>query len=202
MAPTSGGQYHWVSMLAPPRSRKFLGYITGWLTLTGWQATVASGAYLTGTAIQGLILLTHPNYIDNIRNWHGTLLFWAVVLLGYVINTAASSLLSRFEGLVLVFHIIGFFAVIFPLAFLSEHSTSDAVFHTFLNLGGWQTQGLSFCVGVIGNVFAFIGGDGAIHVRLELFPSFLFASSPFFFDLSIFICSGQPIGVLTMFRIS
>ena len=34
MAPTSGGQYHWVSMLAPARYQKFLGYITGWLTLT------------------------------------------------------------------------------------------------------------------------------------------------------------------------
>ena len=28
-APTSGGQYYWVSMLAPPYCRKFLSYITG-----------------------------------------------------------------------------------------------------------------------------------------------------------------------------
>ncbi len=28
-APTSGGQYHWVSMLAPPSSQKFISYITG-----------------------------------------------------------------------------------------------------------------------------------------------------------------------------
>jgi hypothetical protein len=28
-APTSGGQYHWVSEFAPASSQKFLSYITG-----------------------------------------------------------------------------------------------------------------------------------------------------------------------------
>lgn len=28
-APTAGGQYHWVSMLAPRSSRKFFSYVTG-----------------------------------------------------------------------------------------------------------------------------------------------------------------------------
>ncbi|KAM0809433.1 putative Choline transport protein [Seiridium cardinale] len=168
MAPTSGGQYHWVSMMAPPSSRKFLGYITGWLEITGWQALVASGGFVTGTMIQGLIVLTHPDYLDIARNWHGTLLFWGVVLLSYVINTAVGSLLAKFEGLVLVLHLLGFFAVIFPLALLSEHGTTSDVFNNFLNLGGWESQGLSFCIGILGNVFAFLGGDGAIHMSEEI----------------------------------
>ncbi|KAI1809055.1 amino acid transporter-like protein [Poronia punctata] len=96
-----------------------LGYITGWLTLTGWQASVA------------------------------------VVLFSYAVNTAFPSSLSKFEGLVLVLHILGFFAVIFPLEFLREHATSDA------------TQGLSFCIGILGNVFAFIGGHGAIYASFH-----------------------------------
>ena len=29
MAPTSGGQYHWVSEFSSPRYQKFLSYITG-----------------------------------------------------------------------------------------------------------------------------------------------------------------------------
>jgi hypothetical protein len=32
-APTSGGQYHWVSMLAPPRAQKFFSYIIGQFAL-------------------------------------------------------------------------------------------------------------------------------------------------------------------------
>ncbi|KAI1777982.1 putative GABA permease [Hypoxylon cercidicola] len=168
MAPTSGGQYHWVSMLAPPSSRKILGYIAGWLTITGWQALLASGGFVTGTMIQGLILLTHPEYANHAKNWHGTLLFWAVVLLSYVINTSVGTLLAKFEGFVLVIHILGFFAVIFPLVVLSEHGTATDVFDTFLNLEDWQTQGLSFCIGILGNVFAFLGADGAIHMSEEI----------------------------------
>jgi choline transport protein len=165
MAPTSGGQYHWVSMMAPASCRKFLGYLTGWLTLTGWQAFVASGAYLTGTMIQGIILLTHPGYLNTMQNWHGTLLFWAVILLSYAINTSIGSVLAKFEGIVLVIHILGFFAVILPITLIGKPSSPEAVWNTWLNLGGWQTQGLSFSIGIIGNVFAFIGADGAIHVR-------------------------------------
>ncbi|KAI0469300.1 putative GABA permease [Xylaria cf. heliscus] len=136
MAPTSGGQYHWVSMLAPPSVQKPLSYMTGWLTITGWQSLVASGGYVTGTMIQGLILLTYPEYAENI-----------------------------FEGFILVIHIVGFFAVIFPLALLSRHGTATDVFENFSNMGGWPTQGLSFSIGIMGNVFAFLGGDGAIYVR-------------------------------------
>jgi choline transport protein len=165
MAPTSGGQYHWVSMLSPPRTRKFLSYTTAWLALTGWQSTVASTAYFTGTLIQGLILLTHPDYANTIQNWHGTLLFWGIVLFAFTINSPAGRVLARFEGIVLVIHVLGFFATILPLVLLGQPTSSTAVWNTWLNLGGWPTQGLSFSIGVLGNAFSFLGADAAIHVR-------------------------------------
>ncbi|KAJ0122158.1 hypothetical protein J7T55_002670 [Diaporthe amygdali] len=169
MAPTSGGQYFWVSILAPKSCRKFLGYLIGWLTIIGWQSLVASGGFVTGTMIQGLILLNHPSYLSNMENWHGTLLFWAVVLTAFSINTVFGKLLSKFEGFILVLHILGFFAVLLPMVWLStEKSDTQAVFATWYNLGGWQTQGLSFCVGILGNVFAFLGADGAIHMAEEI----------------------------------
>lgn len=165
MAPTSGGQYHWVSMLSPLPTRKFLNYLTGWLTLTGWQALVASGGYVTGIMIQGLIVLCNPDYVEKMQNWHETFLLWAVLLLGFAINTALGKLLARFEGFALIIHILGFFGVMLTLVLMGEHTSSDAVFDTWYNLGGWKTQGLSFCIGILGNVFAFLGADCAIHVR-------------------------------------
>ncbi|KAI0100861.1 hypothetical protein GGR51DRAFT_341014 [Nemania sp. FL0031] len=86
MAPTSGGQYHWVSILSPPSMQKFLGYITGWLQLTGWQAIISSSGLLTGTMIQSLAVLTHPEYRDRMQNWHGTFISWGIILLNYTIN--------------------------------------------------------------------------------------------------------------------
>ncbi|KAF2963010.1 hypothetical protein GQX73_g10559 [Xylaria multiplex] len=168
MAPTSGGQYYWVSMLSPPGARKFLSYTTAWLALTGWQSTVASAAYLTGTLIQGLILLTHPDYINTIQNWHGTLLFWGIILFAFAINSPVGRVLARFEGIVLVIHILGFFATILPLVLLGQPTSSTAVWDTWLNLGGWPTQGLSFSIGVLGNAFSFLGADAAIHMSEEI----------------------------------
>lgn len=39
------------------------------------------------------------------------------------------------------------------------------MFTEFSNGGGWPTQGLSFFVGLVGNVFAMFGCDSAVHVR-------------------------------------
>lgn len=38
MAPTSGGQYHWVSEFAPPSTQHILSYVTGWISCLAWQA--------------------------------------------------------------------------------------------------------------------------------------------------------------------
>jgi len=51
-----------------------------------------------------------------------------------------------------------------PLVVLGPHGNSADVFKLFLNGGGWPTQGISFFVGLLGNVFAFFGADGAYHV--------------------------------------
>ncbi|KAI0151792.1 amino acid transporter [Xylariaceae sp. FL1272] len=168
MAPTSGGQYHWVSILSPPGCQKFLGYITGWLQLTGWQAIISSSGLLTGTLIQSLILLTHPGYGEHMQNWHGTLISWAVILLNFAINASFSTVFAKFEGFAFIFHILGFFAVLLPLVLLGGPTDARAVFQTFLNGGGWQTQGLSLSIGISGTVFALLGGDGAIHMAEEI----------------------------------
>lgn len=155
IAPTSGGQYHWVSMLAPPSISKFLSYITGWLTVGGWQAAVASAGFFSGTLIQGLIILTVPSYEP--QAWHGVLLSWAVLLFVVLINAFVNSLLPKFERLVLVLHILGFFAILIPLVALGSHDNATDVFTVWQNGGGWNSQGISFVVGLLGNVFAFSG---------------------------------------------
>ncbi|KAL8783597.1 MAG: hypothetical protein Q9213_004526 [Squamulea squamosa] len=162
----SGGQYYWVAMLAPPTSRRFLSYITGWLNVIGWQALAASGAYLCATIIQGLIVLNNPTY--NFQRWHGTLLLWAVICVAVLVNTVISSLLPKIECVILILHILGFFAVMIPLVYMAPHTTAKDVFTLFINGGGWQTTGLSFFVGLYGNVFAFLGTDAAIHMSEEI----------------------------------
>jgi amino acid transporter len=159
-------------MLAPRSSQKLLSYISGWLTLCGWVASLSSGAFLTGGLVQGLIMLCQPDtYVP--QNWHVTLLYWAIIGFCVFINVAAGWLLPKFEGALLVLHILGFFAILIPLLVLGPQGDAKEIFTTFLNLGGWDSQGLSFCIGIMGSVFAFVGGDGPIHVHHPFFFSFL-----------------------------
>lgn len=191
-APIAGGQYFWTSILAPKRYRKFLSYIAGivpldlaflpylnqsfsalantpslgWLTSLAWIATLATGSTFVGTMIQGVIILNYPNY--NPKQYQGTLLCWAVIAVAVFVNTVVSSLLPVIEGFILFFHITGFVAIIITLVYLAPHGSTIDVFHTVLNGGNWPTQGLSFCVGFIGNVATFVGRLEKMTVAREL----------------------------------
>ncbi|KAI9832416.1 MAG: hypothetical protein M1819_004405 [Sarea resinae] len=165
-APTSGGQYHWTFLFSPPKYRKFFSFITGWQSVLAWQACLASAAYLAGTMIQGLMVLNHPDY--DFKRWHGTLLLYAVMLLALFFNTYLADHLPKVEGAVLTLHILGFFGILIPMTYLAPHGNAHDVFATFLNLGGYHSMGLSFFVGIITTVFAFLGADGAVHMCEEI----------------------------------
>ena len=138
----------------------------GWFTVLGWQAFVASVGFLNGTMTQGLIILADATYVP--KPWHSVFLYWGIILFGVSINTVVSSWLPKFEALILILHILGFFAVILPLVILGPHAQASKVFGTFINSGNWPTNALSFFVGLLGNVYAFFGADGAIHMAEEI----------------------------------
>ena len=129
--------------------------VKGWLTVLAWQSIVASGGYLSGTMIQGLIILNHPNYVP--QQWHGTFLFWATILVSVFVNTVVSSILPQIEGMIFILHILGFLAILIVLSYMAPHAQASEVFALFLNQGEWKTQGLSFMIGLIGISFSFVG---------------------------------------------
>ncbi len=116
--------------------------------------------YLAGAQIQGLITLTRPSYTPH--PWHTVLLFWASMVFTIIMNTIVGKFLPKFEGSILIIHILGFFAILLPLAILGSHQPASEVFKTFLNTGNWPTQGLSFMIGLIGSVYTF---TGTYHIR-------------------------------------
>ncbi|KAK4216303.1 choline transport protein [Rhypophila decipiens] len=167
IAPTTGGQYHWVAILAPESCRNFLVYITAWLTTIAWQAMGVSCGYLTATLIQGIVVLANPSYTPTA--WQTVLLLWAVMLFAVVINSTTSRALARVEGLVLILHLAGFFGVLIPLVYFTEpHNDPQMVFTTFINEGGWSTQALSFFVGFPTLASSLIGADCAVHMSEEI----------------------------------
>ncbi|CAD6571500.1 MAG: hypothetical protein ASARMPRED_004616 [Alectoria sarmentosa] len=165
-APTAGGQYHWVSMLAPTSSRRFLSYLTGWMTALAWQSAITSGGFLSGSLIQGLLVLNYPD--KTFHPYQVTLLGYSCLLIAVFVNTVIVELLPSIESIMLIIHIIGFFVVMIIISYMAPHSSAVDVFTVFSNGGGWPTQGLSVMVGLIGNVFSFTGADAAVHMAEEI----------------------------------
>ncbi|KAJ5091052.1 hypothetical protein NUU61_005922 [Penicillium alfredii] len=169
IAPTSGGQYHWVSELASPRYQKFLSYTTGWMSVLAWQSGAASGSFLTGTIIQGLISIRDPSYQP--QNWQGTLFVFAMVAVIYFFNVYAASWMPRIQNVLLALHLLCWVVVIVVLFAMAPHNSAQAVFTEFRNGGGWPTVGMSLMIGQISAIYGslrFPGSDATAHISEEV----------------------------------
>ncbi|KAL9593955.1 MAG: hypothetical protein Q9219_007293 [cf. Caloplaca sp. 3 TL-2023] len=166
MAPTAGGQYHWVSEFATPGAQKLVSYLTGWLCVLGWQAGSAAGCYLAATEIQGLIILNHADYVP--QRWHGSLMAIALVCVSLFINTVLAKALPTIQASILVLHVCGFIAILIPLWVLPSHTPAQEIFTQFNDGGDWHSVGLASLVGILSPTVALIGPDAAVHIAEEV----------------------------------
>jgi hypothetical protein len=63
--------------------------------------------------VQGLIILNKSDYVP--EAWHAVLLTFATVSIAVLFNTLLAKKLPLVEGLVLILHVSGFFAILIPL---------------------------------------------------------------------------------------
>ncbi|KAF2140464.1 uncharacterized protein K452DRAFT_229802, partial [Aplosporella prunicola CBS 121167] len=199
MYPTSGGQYHWVALMSPPRWAKFLSWFTGWVSVLGWQANCASACYLTGSMIQGLLVLNDPGY--PYKRWHATLIMYAVLLFSLCINTVGVRFLPAAEGVILILHVLGFFAILIPLVHLAPISSASFVFTDFIKtaaypegLSSGYPDGLNWLVGLLTGAAVFLGFDGSCHMAEEVKNASLNVPRSMFF--TIFLNGALGFGML------
>ena len=121
----------------------------------GWQTGIASIAFLAGLQIQGLIALNSSTYAP--QRWQGTLLVIAVASFSIIFNTVFASKLPMVEGLVLILHLFGFFAILIPLWVLAPRNSASVVFTQFSDGGGWGSNAVACLVGLLSPVFTILG---------------------------------------------
>ncbi len=119
-------------------------------------------AFLAGTIIQGLIILNDPTYI--FERWQGTMLVIAITSFAILFNTFLAKKLPMVEGLILIIHIVGLFAIVIPLWVLAPRNTAKAVFTEFSNGGGWSSTGTSVMVGLSTSIVSMLGFDCGVHM--------------------------------------
>jgi choline transport protein len=121
----------------------------------GWHTGIAAGGYIFANMLIGLLALNHEGYSS--RPFHGTLIVIAVTVVCMVFNTFFAKKLPLIEGIILVLHVFGFFAILIPLWVLSPRSPASVVFGPLQDNGGWGSKGLAYLVGLIGPIYALMG---------------------------------------------
>ncbi|KAK1691107.1 amino acid/polyamine transporter I [Colletotrichum godetiae] len=163
--PHPGGQYIWVHRLAPPKSRRFLSYITA---VISWLAAVATGSSTclsVPVGICSIITLLDPNFVY--KRWMG---FLGFQLLNIVTVSGASfeSLLPKISKIMLLFScttIVVIFITLFAMS--DEHASAKDFFVTTVNISGWQ-NGIAFIIGMNGANWSFSCLDVATHLAEEM----------------------------------
>lgn len=130
------------------------------MAMIGWWANTAAGVYFAATVTQGLVVLNYPNYVS--EGWQGTLMMFAALIICVTVNSIGAKLLPQIEGLILIFHIAGFFAILIPLVYLAPHKDASFVFGAFENTSGWNNPGLTWLIGLAGTNLPFIGATSLL----------------------------------------
>ncbi|KAF2205643.1 putative amino acid permease [Delitschia confertaspora ATCC 74209] len=166
MIPLSGGQYNWVAILAPPKLSHFLSYLTGWITTITWQSAVPAVTYMCSNMIVALVDFHYPN--QTLKNWHATLIFFAVTFVAVFINTYLGRVFPTIECFSFLLHVFGFFVVLIVMVYLAPKAPPSSVFENYINGGGFSSTAVSVFVGTIPIMFGFVGFDSAAHIAEEI----------------------------------
>lgn len=82
----------------------------------------------------------------------------------FIVLTAFSGKLPLLEGVVLIVHLAGFFAIIVPLWVMAPIAPARVALFEFQNNGGWSSTGLSAMIAMTTPLAALLGYDCSLHM--------------------------------------
>ncbi|KAK7744855.1 hypothetical protein SLS53_003088 [Cytospora paraplurivora] len=155
--PTAGGVYYWAALLSTPEWAPIASWVTGWLTLVGnWTVTLSinfGGAQL----ILSAITLWDEDFVANA--WQTVLMFWAVMLLTYLVNVFGSRWLDQINTMCIYWtgaSVIIILVVLLAMAKGGRRSGEFVFAHYDASGSGWPT-GWSFFVGLLQPAYVLTG---------------------------------------------
>lgn len=164
--PVAGGQYTWVSLLAPRKIARPMSYITGWFMLTGILAMGSANNSFAANFTLGQANLVFPSY--TIENWHTVLVTYLVALSAAALNIWTPHLLNRIARAILIWNLGSFVIIIIVLLATNTHKQDPSfVFQQFQNTTGFGSA-MGTVVGIVQSFFGMCCYDGPSHMTEEM----------------------------------
>ncbi|KAH0020993.1 GABA permease, partial [Aureobasidium melanogenum] len=164
MTPSSAGQYFWVSEFSSRRWQQSLSYVTGWMTILGYQCANASGLFLTGSLIQSMITIYRPANGDSM--WQTIVFMLPCLGVVVLINLYGSRTIAMLQNVSMSLHILALIAIIAILGVLSPHIPLKRAFLQFENTE-WSSTALAVLAGQTNANFSLFYVDAPIRLSEE-----------------------------------
>ena len=217
--PTAGGVYYWAALLSTRKWAPIASWVTGWLTLVGnWTVTLSinfGGAQLILSAIN----IFNEDYVPNA--WQTVLMFWATMLVCFLVNVFLSKHLDLINKLCIYWTGASIIILLITLLTMagSGRRSGEFVFANYdASASGWPT-GWSFFVGLLQPAYVLTGYGMVASMCEEVqnpqrevpkaivlsvvaagFTGLLYLIPILFtlpdIDMLLAVASGQPIGLL------
>ena len=153
--PTSGGMYHWATILGGPG----WGWFTAWFNILGLIATIAGIDYGCAQFLMPLLGLPSSTAL--------LLLVYGAVLASHgLINHYGIRLVARLNDASVTVHIVGVAAIVGALLLFAPKQPVSFFFHA-VNSNGMHFYGWAFLLGLLQAQWTFTGYDGSCHVSEE-----------------------------------
>lgn len=129
----------------------------------GWIFLVGTAASLSSNLILGLVSLTHQTFV--LKTWHTYLVYVAIVLIAFTINSMANRLLPLVNRAAFTWSILGFFiiALVTIICARPDYQAGSWVFGATINETGWPS-GLAWLLGLLQGAFGLTGYDAVAHM--------------------------------------
>ena len=111
--------------------------------------------FLSGSTMQGLIVINSPDYVP--QAYQAYLFVVMVATFAAFVNTVLARFLPRLEGIVFVLFTLAFMATLIVLWVLAPRLTAAEVFGTITKGAGWSSVGLSLLVSQSAIMFLIVG---------------------------------------------
>ncbi|KAK2460442.1 hypothetical protein APHAL10511_007607 [Amanita phalloides] len=149
--PTSAGAYYWTFTLAPPRYRRLLSWIDGWLLVTGFCITSVSVTFGVARFIIAEVQIFYPDWVAT--QWQTYFIFLSVTIIGTLPGIFFNSYLPLVDTLSAWCSLLGVIVIAISLsikAAVGRRSAAFALAYTsmLLRLGG-HLDGLSSSVSIV-----------------------------------------------------
>ncbi|QKD61111.1 hypothetical protein BFJ63_vAg15772 [Fusarium oxysporum f. sp. narcissi] len=198
--PTAGGQYYWVSVLAPKKLSRPSAFFTGLCNLAGGVVATAGSSVLLGNMVLACVKLYQPSFeIHAWQNWLIGLAFnWTACSVNMSKKTVARTLsVGMFISIAVVIGLVISIPATSP-----EHTDAKFIFTSTENVSGWSSHGMAFLVGLINANYSFGLIDTAVHLAEDITNPEKTVPKALLLTVGISFFTAWPLAILLMYCLS